>query len=93
MTMVKRTDAEIEGLADKLTRGDFDLTNAKAEDMSDLRAIAEAADEVGAAQARLREAVEAARARGRSWTWIGVALGNVSRQAAQQRFGQPVDSG
>ena len=35
--------------------------------------------------ARLTEAVEIARAHGRSWTRIATALG-ISRQAARQRF-------
>jgi hypothetical protein len=39
----------------------------------------------------LREAVEVARAHGRSWNQIAVALG-VSRQAARQRFADKVRS-
>ena len=60
---------------------------AGSEDLSDLRRVAQAADEVAAAQARLREAVTVAQARGRSWGRIGMALGT-SRQAARQRFAQ-----
>jgi hypothetical protein len=56
-----------------------------AERIEDLRTIAEAADAARADEARLREAVQVARARGRSWNQIAVALG-VSRQAARQRF-------
>jgi hypothetical protein len=53
---------------------------------------------VEAAQRMVREAedvrllaVAAERARGVSWETIGEALGDVSRQAAQQRFGERVD--
>jgi len=53
----------------------------------DLREIAEAASQVEAASARVREAVEVARAKGRSWGQIGAALG-VTRQAARQRFSE-----
>jgi hypothetical protein len=53
----------------------------------DLRAIAEAADAVAAAEGHLRETVEVARARGRSWRQIGLVLG-MSRQVARDRFGQ-----
>jgi len=63
----------------------LDPTAAAAENTEDLRAIAEAADTVAADEARLTEAVQIARAHGRSWTRIAVALG-VSRQAARQRF-------
>jgi hypothetical protein len=69
-----------------------DPDTVEAEDVSDLRAVADAADVVAVAEARLREAVEVAHARGRSWGRIGVALG-VSRQAARKRFGQVVDVG
>jgi hypothetical protein len=40
-------------------------------------------------EARLREAVHLARAHGRSWNQIAVALG-VSRQAARQRFADKI---
>ena len=63
----------------------LDPTAAAVENTEDLRAIAEAADTVAADEARLTEAVQIARAQGRSWTRIAVALG-VSRQAARQRF-------
>ena len=63
----------------------LDPATAVAENTEDLRAVAVAADALAADQARLTEAVEIARARGRSWTQIGIALG-VSRQAARQRF-------
>lgn len=57
----------------------------------DLRAIAAAAEAVRADEARLREAVEIARAHGRSWNQVVVALG-VSRQAARQRFADKVET-
>lgn len=63
----------------------LDPATTKAGDTTDLRSVAEAADIVHAAEARLRETVEIARAHGRSWGRIGMALG-VSRQAARQRF-------
>ena len=53
----------------------------------DLRAIADAVDDMRRAEARVREAVELARASGRSWTRIAVPLG-VTRQAARQRYGR-----
>lgn len=59
---------------------------AAVDNTEDLRDIAEAADAVATEEARLTEAVQHARAHGRSWTRIAVALG-VSRQAARQRFG------
>jgi hypothetical protein len=51
----------------------------------DLREIAVMSEAVRTDEARLREAVTVARAHGRSWNRIAVALG-VSRQAARQRF-------
>jgi hypothetical protein len=87
--MAKHTDAEIEQAAarfeqwaDTLTRNDF-------EDVTDLRAIAEATDSVRDGEARVLELVQLARANGRSWTQIGIALG-VSRQAARERFADKV---
>ena len=55
----------------------------------ELRSVAEAAQAVRDDEARLPEAVELARAHGRSWNQIAVALG-VSRQAARQRFADGV---
>lgn len=51
----------------------------------DLRTIAETSDELARIQARLTEAIQIARAHGRSWTDIALRLG-VSRQAARQRY-------
>lgn len=63
----------------------LDPATAAVENTEDLRAVAVAADTLATDEARLTEAVEIARTRGRSWTRIGIALG-VSRQAARQRF-------
>lgn len=69
---------------DELT-ADLNPQQAKTENTQDLRAVAEAAERVRDDDARLREAVERARAHGRSWNQIALVLG-VSRQAARQRF-------
>lgn len=53
--------------------------------------MAAASETIRADEAKLREAVEVARAHGRSWNEIAVALG-VSRQAARQRFADRVGS-
>ncbi|MEU0791332.1 DUF3887 domain-containing protein [Amycolatopsis sp. NPDC005961] len=55
-----------------------------------LAEVGEALRKVRAAEATLREAVEAAREAGHTWQEIGDLLGT-SRQAAFQRFGRPVD--
>jgi hypothetical protein len=77
---IERAAQRFEQLADQL-----DPATVDAEPIEDLRTIAEAADTARADEARLREAVLVARAHGRSWNQIAVALG-VSRQAARQRF-------
>lgn len=64
---------------------DFDSSTTPDRDAGDLRAIAETVDSIHAAEAKLRELVELARAHGRSWGEIAIALG-VSRQAAHERF-------
>jgi hypothetical protein len=56
-------------------------------DAASFRRIIAARDQLADAEQELREAVRAARAAGDSWTVIGAAL-DISRQAAQQRFGQ-----
>lgn len=68
-------------LVDKL-----DPTAVDVDDLGDIHAVAVKADAVNEAEAALRDAVLAARANGRSWNRIAIALG-VSRQAARQRFG------
>ena len=64
----------------------LDPDPSQIDNTEDLREVAAAADAVAAGEARLMESVRVARAQGRSWTRIGIALG-VSRQAARQRFG------
>ena len=77
---IERAAARFELLADQL-----DPAATVVEDIADLRQIAADSEAVRADEARLREAVQVARAHGRSWNQIAVALG-VSRQAARQRF-------
>ena len=81
------TDADLEHAVARFEEqaAALDPATTPVERTDDLRAVAEAADAVTADQARLREAVSLARARGRSWNYIALALG-VSRQAARQRF-------
>ncbi|WP_200962682.1 hypothetical protein [Terrabacter sp. Soil810] len=76
----QREHDEFEAWVDAL-----DPDTAVVDDPADLRAVADAADELHAVQSRLREAVHAARANGRTWTQIAVGLG-VSRQAATKRY-------
>jgi DNA-directed RNA polymerase specialized sigma24 family protein len=75
---------EAEAWLDQL---DPDVTPA--EDVSDLRAVTDAMRAVAGAQAELDRAVLAARAAGRSWGVIAIALGT-SRQAVRQRYEQMV---
>jgi hypothetical protein len=87
MAMTRHTDKEIEQAAERFERlaETLDPATARVEETNDLREIATAAEAVRADDARLREAVLLARAHGRSWNHIALALG-VSRQAARQRF-------
>jgi hypothetical protein len=84
---MKHTDAEIEEAASRFeTLADrLDAATVQADDLSDLGAIAEAAEQVRRDEALVTERVAAARAHGRSWNRIAVALG-ISRQAARHRF-------
>ena len=88
---MRHTDAEIEDAARRFQRlaDQLDPATAQVDDLSDLRAIAEAAEQVRRDEAMVTERVAAARARGRSWNRIAVALG-VSRQAARHRFADKV---
>ena len=81
------TDDEIAAAASRFEKlaDELDPATAEVERTEDLRAIAAVSEAVRADEARLREAVEVARAHDRSWNQIAVALG-VSRQAARQRF-------
>jgi len=81
------TEEEIQRAA-KLAE-EFDPADVQMEDTTDLRTLAEAVDSVRAGDARVRELVALARADGRSWGEIGIALG-VSRQAARERFAQKI---
>jgi hypothetical protein len=87
VTTVRHTDAEIERAAKRFERlaDELDPETAHVELTDDLQKIAAASEAVREDEARLLEAVESARGRGRSWNEIAVALG-VSRQAARQRF-------
>ncbi len=86
---MRHTDDEIERAAERFEQlaDELDPATTDVVDIDDLRAIAAASEAARADEARLREAVEVARAHGRSWNHIAVALG-VSRQAARQRFGR-----
>lgn len=77
-------DEEIEAAAQRFEQlaEEFDPETAEVDDTEDLHEVATASDAERAVKARLREAVEIARAHGRSWNQIAVALG-VSRQAAR----------
>lgn len=77
---IERAAKRFEQLADEL-----DPESAQVERTDDLQEVAAVSEAVRADEARLRDAVAAARAHGRSWNQIAVALG-VSRQAARQRF-------
>jgi hypothetical protein len=68
---------------------EFDPSAVPMDDTTDLRTLAEAVDSVRTGEARVRELVARARANGRSWGEIGIALG-VSRQAARERFAEKI---
>jgi hypothetical protein len=91
--LMRHTDEEIERAAERFEglAEELDPETAKVLVTEDLRGIADAAQAVREDEARLREAVEVARAHGRSWNQVAVALG-VSRQAARQRFADKVRS-
>lgn len=91
--MANRDDAELDAKAAEFERwaDDVDPATVDVSQTDDLRALADAADSVTAAEARVTELVAVARAHGRSWGEIGIALG-VSRQAARQRFDRLVRS-
>ena len=83
--MPKHTDEEIKEATARFEKWAATLTREDFKDTADLRAIAEANEGVRTGQAHVREFVQVARANGRSWGQIGLALG-VSRQAARERF-------
>ena len=84
---MRHTDDQIERAARRFDQlaDELDPATAEVDHTDDLGAIAAGSEAVRAVEARLREAVEVARAHDRSWNQIAVAVG-VSRQAAQQRF-------
>ena len=88
---MRHTDEEIERAAERFETlaDELDPETARVLATEDLRGIADAAQTLRDDEARLREAVEIARAHGRSWNQVAVALG-VSRQAARQRFADKV---
>jgi hypothetical protein len=90
---MRHTDEEIERAAERFEglAEELDPETARVLVTEDLRGIADAAQAVRDDEARLREAVELARAHGRSWNQVAVALG-VSRQAARQRFADKVQT-
>ena len=65
---------------------DLDPAKTPAGDAVHFRRIIAARRALGIAEQELRNAVQAARKAGDSWTVIGAAL-DTTRQAAQQRFG------
>jgi hypothetical protein len=77
---IERAARRFEQLADEL-----DPNTAEVDRTDDLRQVAAISETLRAEEAQLRETVNIARAHGRSWNQIAVALG-VSRQAARQRF-------
>ncbi|MGL5824601.1 MAG: hypothetical protein ACRCYU_07170 [Nocardioides sp.] len=68
----------------------LDPATHPARDAASFRRVLAARRGLTAAEQELREAVRAAREAGDSWTVIGSAL-NITRQAAQQRFGNTPD--
>ncbi|MDC5697275.1 hypothetical protein OO014_08395 [Intrasporangium calvum] len=65
----------------------LDPSTHPARDAASSRRILGARRSLAAAEQELRDAVRAARQAGDSWTVIGAAL-DITRQAAQQRFGE-----
>lgn len=67
---------------------DLDAATTPARDAVHCRRMIAARTALSDADRELHEAVAAARAAGDSWTIVGAAL-DITRQAAQQRFGRP----
>lgn len=65
---------------------EIDVATHPARDATHFRRILAARENLAAAEKELRDAVDAAREAGDSWTIIGAAM-DTTRQAAQQRFG------
>ena len=88
--VVRHADAGIEDAARRLGRlaGQLDPASAHVEDLSGLRAIAAAADQVRRDEALVTERVAAARARGRSGTgspWLSASPGRLPRTGSRTR--------
>ena len=64
----------------------LEVATHPAQDAAHFRRIVSARSSLSVAERELRDAVRSAREAGDSWTIIGAAL-DISRQAAQQRFG------
>jgi len=86
---MRHTDDEIERAAERFEQlaEQVDPAILDVDHTDDLHQVAAVSEAIRADEARLREAVEIARAHGRSWNEIALALG-VSRQAARQRFSE-----
>ena len=84
---MKHTNDEIERAARRFEQlaDELDPDTAEIDQTDDLRQVATISETLRAEEAQLRETVNIARAHGRSWNQIALALG-VSRQAARQRF-------
>ena len=82
--MTARTRPTDEEITDRLARRDRSLDVWR--DGAPLRKIEEARRAVETAELALADAVRSARDDDYSWTAIGMALGGISKQAAQQRF-------
>ncbi len=87
VSTMRHTDDDIEQAALRFERmaDELDPTTAEVDHTDDLRQIATVSEAMRTDEAQLRETIEVARAHGRSWNQIALALG-VSRQAARQRF-------
>jgi hypothetical protein len=79
----KPTDAQV---AERLAHRDQTRTDWRSG--ASLRKIEKARLATDTAERALVDAVHAARDEGYPWTAIGLALGGVSKQAAQQRFSE-----
>ena len=84
---MQHTNDEIERAARRFEQlaNELDPDTAEVDRTDDLRQVFTISETLRAEEAKLRETVNIARAHGRSWNQIAVALG-VSRQAARQRF-------
>lgn len=84
---MQHTNDEIEQAARRFEQlaDELDPDTAEMDRTDDLQQVAAISETLRAEEAQLRESVNIARAKGRSWNQIAIALG-VSRQAARQRF-------